>query len=57
MSRIGQAFSMCAGQFYWDDPDSGNKLTKALPKVTPDHVEAVIVKYLQPERMSVVVVQ
>lgn len=57
MSRIGQAYSMGVGQFYWEDPESGSKLVDALASVTAEQVESAIAKYLTADNMSVVIVQ
>ncbi len=57
MSRIGQAYSMGVGQFYWGDPEANGRLATELPKVTAEQVGAAVKKYLVKENLSIVIVK
>ena len=57
MSRIGQAYSMATGEFYWNDPGYREQLVEKIKQVTAEQVEAVVAKYLACGEMSVVIVK
>ena len=53
MSRIGQAYSMGVGEFFYGDPESSSRLTQQLPQVTPQQVSDAAGQYLDGEGLSV----
>jgi len=56
MPRIGQAYAMGTGEFYWGDPDSRAKLIRELSALTPEQVEAAKA-WLPMDRLITVIVK
>jgi len=56
MARIGQAYAMGVGEFFWSDPDSRAKLVTRLRDLTPEQVEAAA-KWLEAERLMTIIVK
>jgi zinc protease len=56
MARIGQAFAMGTGEFYWGDPDSRARLIQQLNALTPEQVEAAKA-WLPMDRLITVIVK
>jgi len=57
MSRIGQAYAMGIGEFYWDEPGYRERLIKEISEVTFKKVEEVVRKYLSSQVMATVIVK
>jgi len=57
MARIGQAYAMGVGEFFWNDPDSRTHLIEGFKALTPDAVQAAAAKYLTPDGLSTIIVK
>ncbi|MBM3328794.1 MAG: insulinase family protein [Calditrichaeota bacterium] len=57
MSRIGQAWSMATGDYYWGDPEARTHLIEALKKVDSEGVGAVVRRYLTGDGLTTVMVK
>ncbi|MDP8229281.1 MAG: pitrilysin family protein [Candidatus Electryoneaceae bacterium] len=57
MSRIGQAYSMGVGEFFYGDPESSGQLAQQLPRVTAQQVSEVAGQYLDAEGLFVLKVK
>ena len=57
MARIGQAFAMGTGEYYWSDPDSRAHLIEAFRSLTPESVKAAAEKYLTKDGLATIIVK
>lgn len=56
MARIGQAYAMGIGEFYWGDPDARTHLIERLKAITPEQVEAAR-HYLDSSKLLTIIVK
>lgn len=56
MPRIGQAYAMGVGEFFWNDPERRKNISELLKQLTPEDVEAAAKAYLKPDEMSFIIV-
>jgi hypothetical protein len=47
MPRIGQAYAMGIGEFYWSDPERRQFVTDQILDMTPEEVTSAARKYLK----------
>ena len=57
MARIGQAFAMGVGEYYWGDPDSRAHLIESFRSVAPESVKAAAAKYLTKDGLATIIVK
>ncbi len=57
MARIGQAYAMGVGEYYWSDPDSRAHLIEAFKTLTPEVVQSAAETYLTVDRFMTVIVK
>jgi hypothetical protein len=57
MARIGQAYAMGVGEFYWNDPDSRSHLIDSFRSLTPEDVKAASDKFLTSAGLSTIIVK
>ncbi len=57
MPRIGQAYAMGVGEFFWNDPERRQHISEMLKKLNPTEVQFAAKSYLIPDEMSVIIVR